>query len=126
MSKYINNYRITLELDDGSEFEWEGFADDEDHAEGLAVASATSKKVGTQVQQMLELEELDQFEEISEIEAEERYDDMLDSEGTVSVGGLEFYPSNILEKCDPIAYRCGFSDFTDYLLDDHILVEGFY
>lgn len=126
MSKYVNNYRITLELDDGSEFEWEGFADDEDHAEGLAVASATSKKVGTQVQQMLELEELDQFEEISESEAEERYDDMLDSEGTVSVGGLEFYPSNILEKCDPIAYRCGFSDFTDYLLDDHILVEGFY
>ncbi len=126
MSKYVNNYRITLELDDGSEFEWEGFADDEEHAEGLAVASATSKKVGTQVQQMLELEELDQFEEISESEAEERYDDMLDSEGTVSVGGLEFYPSNILEKCDPIAYRCGFSDFTDYLLDDHILVEGFY
>lgn len=126
MSKYVNNYRITLELDDGSEFEWEGFADDEDHAEGLAVASATYKKVGTQVQQMLELEELDQFEEISEREAEERYDDMLDSEGTVSVGGLEFYPSNILEKCDPIAYRCGFSDFTDYLLDDHILVEGNY
>lgn len=126
MSKYVNNYRITLELDDGSEFEWEGFADDEEHAEGLAVASDTSKKVGTQVQQMLELEELDQFEEISESEAEERYDDMLDSEGTVSVGGLEFYPSNILEKCDPIAYRCGFSDFTDYLLDDHILVEGFY
>lgn len=126
MSKYVNNYRITLELDDGSEFEWEGFADDEEHAEGLAIASATSKKVGTQVQQMLELEELDQFEEISESEAEERYDDMLDSEGTVSVGGLEFYPSNILEKCDPIAYRCGFSDFTDYLLDDHILVEGFY
>jgi hypothetical protein len=126
MSKYVNNYRITLELDDGSEFEWEGFADDENHAEGLAIASATSKKIGTQVQQMLELEEFDQFEEISEREAEERYDDMLDSEGTVKIGGLEFYPSNILEKCDPIAYRCGFSDFTDVLLDDHILVEGFY
>lgn len=126
MSKYVNNYRITLELDYGSEFEWEGFADDEDHAEGLAAASATSKKVGTQVQQMLELEELDQFEEISEEEAEERYDDWLDCEGTVKVGGLEFYPSNILEKCDPIAYRCGFSDFTDVLLDDHILVEGNY
>jgi hypothetical protein len=126
MSKYVNNYRITLELDDGSEFEWEGFADDENHAEGLAIASATSKKIGTQVQQMLELEEFDQFEEISEREAEERYDDMLDSEGTVKIRGLEFYPSNILEKCDPIAYRCGFSDFTDVLLDDHILVEGFY
>lgn len=126
MTTYVNNYRITLELDDGSEFEWEGFADDEDHAEGLAIASATSKKVGTQVNQLLELEEFDQFEVISESEAEERYDEMLDCDGTVSVGGLEFYPSNILEKCDPIAYRCGFSDFTDSLLDDHVLVEGFY
>jgi hypothetical protein len=126
MSKYVNNYRIALELDDGSEFEWEGFTDDEDHAEGLAVASATSKKVGTQVQQMLELEELDQFEEISEREAEDRYDEMLDSEGMCNAGGIEFYPSTVLKQCDPIAYNCGFSDFTDYLLDDHILVEGFY
>jgi hypothetical protein len=126
MSKYVNNYRITLELDDGSVFEWEGYADDSDHAEGLAIESAKSKKAGQQVNQVLEVEEFDQFEEISESEAEERYDDMLDSEGTVKVGGLEFYLSNILEKCDPIAYRCGFSDFTDYLLDDHILVEGFY
>jgi hypothetical protein len=126
MSKYINSYRITLELEDGSEFEWEGYADDSDHAEGLAIESAKSKKAGQQIREVLEVEEFDQFEEISEAEAEERYDEWLDCEGTVKVGGLEFYPSNVLEKCDPIAYRCGFSDFTDTLLDDHILVEGFY
>lgn len=126
MSRYLNSYRITLEMEDGKEFVWEGYAEDEDHAEGQAIASATSKKVGEQVNRLIELEEFDQFEEISEQEAEERFDEMLDSEGTVLAGGLEFYPSKILSCCDPIAYRCGFSDFTDSLLDDHILVEGFY
>ena len=126
MSRYLNSYRVTLEMEDGKEFEWEGYAEDEKHAEGLAIESATSKKQGEQVNQLLEIEEFDQFEEISEQEAEERFDEMLDCEGLVKVGSLEFYPSKILSCCDPIAYRCGFSDFTDSLLDDHILVEGFY
>lgn len=125
MSNYVNSYRIVLEMESGKTIEWEGYADDEQHAEGLAMEYANSVN-GEQVADLVELEEFDQFEVISESEAEERYDEMLDCDGTVSVGGLEFYPSNILEKCDPIAYRCGFSDFTDYLLDDHILVEGFY
>jgi len=46
---------------------------------------------------------------------DEQYDESLDSEGTVLVGGLEFYPSRILSELDPIAYRCGYSDFVDSL-----------
>lgn len=49
---------------------------------------------------------------------EDEYNDWLDAEGTVNVCGYEMWPSKILEECDPIAYRCGFSDYTDFLHDD--------
>lgn len=39
------------------------------------------------------------------------YDEMLDSEGEINVNGLSFYPSDIIKNCDPIAYRCGKSDY---------------
>lgn len=41
------------------------------------------------------------------------YDNSLDSEGTVNVVGMEFYPSHILEALDPTAYRCGYNDWVD-------------
>lgn len=44
---------------------------------------------------------------------ESDYEEMLDCEGVVSVGGLDFYPSNILKQCDPIAYNEGWSNFCD-------------
>ena len=46
---------------------------------------------------------------------EQYYDEMLDEMGAVSVGTLEFMPSDILKNCDPIAYRVGLADFEDYL-----------
>lgn len=56
--------------------------------------------------------EIDSFEiEVSD----EEYDFWLDSEGKVSVCGLEFDPSDILKNCDPTAYRCGKSDYADSL-----------
>jgi hypothetical protein len=63
---------------------------------------------------------------ISEREEEEYthedYDNMLDEEGVVVVGGLNFSPSDIIKNLDPIAYRCGFNDFqkykTVYICDD--------
>jgi hypothetical protein len=48
----------------------------------------------------------------------EYYDEMLDEMGAVSVGTLEFMPSDILKNCDPIAYRVGLADFEDYLLEN--------
>ena len=60
--------------------------------------------------------EIDSFEyEISESD----FDEFLDDEGSVTVCGMEFYPSDILKNCDPIAYRCAKSDYeSNYDLDD--------
>ena len=60
--------------------------------------------------------EINGFEyEISESD----FDSYLDDEGSVTVCGLEFYPSDILKSCDPIAYRCAKSDYeSNYDLDD--------
>ena len=48
-----------------------------------------------------------------EIDDYDTYDESLDSEGTVTVCGMEFYPSRILEELDPVAYRCGYNDWVD-------------
>jgi hypothetical protein len=53
------------------------------------------------------------YEYIDEDEAYERYNEMLDSEGPVTAGGVEFSPSRILKKMDPIAYDTGFNDWLD-------------
>ena len=38
---------------------------------------------------------------------EEQFNDFLDDvEKSVTICGMEFYPSDILKNCDPIAYRC--------------------
>ena len=48
-----------------------------------------------------------------EIDEYDAYDEALDSEGTVTVAGMEFYPSRILEELDPVAYHCGYNDWVD-------------
>jgi hypothetical protein len=50
---------------------------------------------------------------------EDGYDDYLDAAGTISVCGLTLYPSNILSETDPIAYRCGYSDYVSYTLENY-------
>lgn len=61
--------------------------------------------------------EINRFEyEISESDFDEFLDD---TEESVTVFGMEFYPSDILKNCDPIAYRCAKSDYeSSYDLDD--------
>ena len=61
--------------------------------------------------------EIDNFEyESSESEFDEFLDDV---EEAVTVCGIEFYPSDILKNCDPIAYRCAKADYeSSYDLDD--------
>ena len=48
-----------------------------------------------------------------EIDDYDAYDEALDSEGPVTVCGIGFYPSRILEELDPVAYRCGYNDWVD-------------
>ena len=63
---------------------------------------------------------------ISEHEAYEMYDEMLDEcHEDVKVCGMTYNTSRVLKEVDPIAYRCGFSDYTSHLEEDHIYVEGY-
>lgn len=64
----------------------------------------------------LDLENFDKSEYVDP----DGYDEMLDSEGDISVAGLMYAPSRILKEIDPIAYRCGFNDYVDGVSDDDI------
>lgn len=48
-----------------------------------------------------------------EIDDYDAYDESLDSEGTVTVAGMEYDPSRIIKELDPTAYRCGYNDWVD-------------
>ena len=62
---------------------------------------------------------------ISEHEAYERFDDMLDEcYEDPKICGMSYCTSRALKEVDPIAYRCGFSDYTAHLEEDNIYVEG--
>jgi hypothetical protein len=57
----------------------------------------------------------------------DQYDNMLDEcYGPVKIGSLEFYPSRVLKECDPVAYRCGFSDWLDADRDLIVEIDGDY
>lgn len=66
--------------------------------------------------QIAELEDkIDNFE-IDEDKYDEKYDEWLDEiHGEIMIGCISFSPSRILSELDPIAYRCGFSDYLDSL-----------
>ena len=62
---------------------------------------------------------------ITEHEAHEMYDEMLDDcHDDVKICGMTYATSRALKDVDPIAYRCGFSDYTATLEEDNIFVEG--
>lgn len=51
---------------------------------------------------------------------DDEFDEMLDDcHETYNLGGMTFYPSDILKSCDPIAYRCSKSEYeSNFDLDD--------
>lgn len=51
--------------------------------------------------------------ELTPVDREAAFDAMLDDCGTVTVAGMEFWPSAIIREMDPIAYRCGVNDYAD-------------
>jgi hypothetical protein len=62
---------------------------------------------------------------ITEEEALDWYDELLDEGADVNVLGYYYAKSRILKELDPIAYRCGFLDYIDTLTEINIEVEGF-
>jgi len=68
-------------------------------------------------------------DDLTELDVDSMYDDMLDECYSMSgVGGPFTYmlASKVLEDCDPIAYRCGFTDWLDSLSDQYYEVDGNY
>jgi hypothetical protein len=56
---------------------------------------------------------------ITEYDAEVMFDEYLDETyDKVKMFGSTFYPSQILNKCDPIAYDIGLSEFIDHLAEN--------
>lgn len=53
-------------------------------------------------------------EEIVGYDREDDFDRMLDDcEPEITICGLSLSPSEVLYKCDPVAYRCMFNDWLD-------------
>jgi len=52
------------------------------------------------------------------------YDMMLDEGREVMVAGMQFWPSEILRRLDPIAYRTGLNDYLDALGVDSDLFDS--
>ena len=49
------------------------------------------------------------------IERDEHFDDMLDEcYPNVVIAGITFSPSDVLYRCDPLAYYIGVSEMEDY------------
>ena len=44
------------------------------------------------------------------------YDELLNEFGEIKIGSLTFMPSDVIKKCDPIAYDQGLLDFEDMML----------
>lgn len=62
---------------------------------------------------------------ITEEQALEMYDEMLDEGGPVIISGIKFSPSVALLGLDPIAYKEGFSQYIDSLIESGYTVEGY-
>lgn len=68
----------------------------------------------------------EQPEVISEREALERFDEMLDDcYPEVSIGGYTYSQSIAFKRVDESAYHQEFLNYIDSLADDDILVEGY-
>lgn len=67
------------------------------------------------------------IENLQRINIDEQYDDTLDECFSFKcVGGIfaHMLPSRVLQECDPVAYRCGFSDYIES--QDLVEINGDY
>ena len=66
-------------------------------------------------------------DDLKPTDMDQAYDDMLDECYSFDcVGGIfaTMSPSRVLRECDPVAYRCGFSDYVDS--QEMIIIDGDY
>ena len=62
--------------------------------------------------------------ELDPIDIEQRHREMLDEcYPEVKIGYLTFSPSQIVEECDPTAFRCGAVDYADSLVSDRTISD---
>ena len=82
-----------------------------------AIAEVESKLANVNQQIKDKQHDIDSFEYSC---TEYEYDEFLDEiEGSITVAGMEFFPSDILKSCDPVAYRCAKNDYeSNYDLDN--------
>lgn len=63
-------------------------------------------------------------ERFAEDMAYDTYDDMLDENyGEVEIAGMTYYTSNALKEIDPVAYRCGLSDYESSIISEADTIE---
>lgn len=60
---------------------------------------------------------------ITEEQATEMYNDLLDELYPVQIGTLSYPGSWAFEQLDPIAYNVGFNDYIDTLAEDYDISE---
>lgn len=57
--------------------------------------------------------------DLKSIDQEQMFRDSIDeTTETIQIGSISFTPSRVLEELDPIAFRCGVSDYMDSLAQD--------
>lgn len=49
---------------------------------------------------------------------EDEYIELLNSDGPITVAGIQFYPADILKEMDPTAYQVGLDDYLDSMDND--------
>lgn len=83
--------------------------------EGAGALSDDNQEIYDEINPMVE-EIREDIEELKNWEfSEDEYDEFLDDlYPEYDIGGMKFYASNILKKCDPIAYNIGFGEEEDY------------
>lgn len=60
----------------------------------------------------------------SDRKLETMFEDTIDEcQDNIKIGSLEYLPSLVLKRVDPVAYRCGLADYIDSLLTDEIIFE---
>ena len=108
---YIYNIEATedgLETNCGISIEWEEDGNLDYYLEGLYELCLEDAQSN------------DNRNEISKDDLIEIYNDMLDE---CYEGIFNLLPSTILERCDPIQYECGLSDYYDSMRDNYYCEE---
>lgn len=68
--------------------------------------------------------QIELIKELKPVDCEELFDQMLDeSQEMISIGSLEYSPSDVLKNVDPTTYRCAVNDYIDSLVGECLTDE---